>query len=219
MKICVRSLSGHPYHYAMDSNSTVLDLKSRVSSDIGMELEKTIILFNQAELEDTQILSELDLAPESFFIACRNTPVVKAAKSDLPDEPVCPTDQYGSPIPLNLDALINYLVGLKYTHEQALAALEFTKYDLRNATNLLIYGQGFEDPAEKNTAKTLITDNVTQLALTVKRTNGEDQLTPKDKLAIDRLMRKHKDRDTVIRVFLACNKDELATVTCLQTVV
>lgn len=221
MQVCVRTLSGNPHYFDVDSTTTASQLKYMVSTATGMDPSKLTLVFRQKDLEDDLVISTLDLPDQSFIIAgYKITKVEQEVKSEVePKGPQKPTDIYGTPIPINLESLIDFIVGLKYTREQAIYALQFTKYDLRNATNLLIYGQGFGNPNEKGSDVTILTDNPMRTIYEPERKRETPKFTVQEELAIDRLLAKHGNRDAVVRVFLACDRDELTTDACLQPIV
>jgi hypothetical protein len=138
--------------------------------------------------------------------------------------------------------LMKYICNLQFGEEHAKAALEFTGYDLANAISLLVYGKAvgvdgqehsvIEDDLAEKQKVSRINDYVKEPEevdlklgkVVVRRTEEEKKLneamktfTDEQKMAVTRLVNRFRDQNTVLQVYLACDRNEVAAANCLQT--
>ncbi|OHT03588.1 hypothetical protein TRFO_29023 [Tritrichomonas foetus] len=242
MKINIRLLTGKHFEFDVNESDTIDDLITKASPSIPINSENIIFIYETKILENSQKIDELELNPKSFLIVANKEWLKEEkVKSQLcqviKSKPVINIhkDRNGHIVPWNVDALVNFIVNLSYTPEHALAALEYTIYDLHKAISLLSTGKAIGidgqehsvtvdlDPNYDNKSKYVTYEENEEPTVPIRRTEEEKKLaetmkgfTEEEKQAVIRLSF-GRDKSIVVQVFMACDKDEALTESCLNT--
>jgi hypothetical protein len=239
MEIQIRRFSGQRKVLEVPETATVDDLRHVVSLCFNISPSECDFLYLGQPLDPAVALGSLRLSKDSFLV-CYNRSYVRTPQAAAPIyrgiRPIPRSfDKSGRPIPFNIDALVRHIVCLQFTPEHARAALEFTGYDLKNAIALLVDGSVAEtrdddratvgsrrrgDPLTESSetdpddihGRVQVRPSEEERKLLMKRRS----LTLEQRQVVDRLA-VGRDESTVLQVYLACEKDENLTMTCLAT--
>ena len=232
--VSLRSISGERVIVRVPSSSSVGTVREAAAEFLKCDKSDVTMIFKRTELNDTSPVYSLGLTDDSFIIVLKKAPrpVARNSARSQPSKSghFAHFDKSGREVPVNVRALVKFLMNLHFSESHACAALEFTGYDLPAAVALLTKGKTLA--SETNASKHHGTEPprpapaVDGHDLRLVNISSEDQrkldeavksFTEEQHLAIQRLTNRHHDHMTVIQVYLACDKDENATAACLQT--
>ena len=156
MKIDVRTISGNKYKVEASADSTISTVKELLSPLVHVPVSSIGLIFNQRELSNDDVISQLDLSAKSFLIFYELGAMEVRKRTSLIKEerrvrgPV--KDAYGRNIPFNIEDLVTFICAMQFSKEQALGALQYTGYDIDETVSLLLYGKATGTDGKKHSA-------------------------------------------------------------------
>jgi hypothetical protein len=243
--IPVRTFSGKPFEFSLPTTSTISDLITLSSPALNIPPDSVRFIYEGRKLDPSMSISDLILPNDSFLICYNQSLISSRPPSSTPLSLSQPRfrkrelDRFGHVIPFNITALVNHITYLQFTRERALSALEFTGYDLNRAISLLVNGKiigpdGQDHPLTEEgeigrrrpPRGEFREEPEPQPRMGPRRSEEEQKLndelktmSEEQKMAFVRLCTNHIDRNTVLQVFLACDKNEGTAQLCLQSMI
>ena len=237
-------VSGHKVYLDLLESETILEAKIKLAQIIGCLPQTIKLVYKYLVLKDSSRLSELCFQSDAIIhvftvkLPSSRKSSKKTAKNVLSPSSSNDDNEYklkrrSSKLPprsgprsesLHLDLMVKTLQEIGFDEEKCERALRASFYNLDRAAEYLIEDSIPDVPC--NDMKEIIRQR-DELCLKTSNDNLDASVN-NSKLVLDKLSNEEKksiktlgelgyQNDLIIQVFIACNKDEKAAVSCLAT--
>lgn len=225
MEFTFHTVTGKQYFLkGFDGSRTIAQMKVELGTQYPELIANNLcLLYNSGILEDSLIVSTISIRPGTFIVLhqCKQPikqplEINKGTESPQPPtpkvvaSPKSPDTTKKDDAPPNLQERIDNLVEMGFSLDLAEKALIASGYNVTAAADMIISHRiPGKEPVEPTNEQHIHNGYGTVAQMM-------DSLTPEQQAVIARIEEMGFDRSTTIQVYLACEKNEEKTISCLK---
>lgn len=229
-----RTLRGEELQIEIGPEKTIGDVKEELSTQLDYPANKLKLIFLAKILKNDIKISSINIPDNSYIsIHCIHDerPVIPKSQRPEPEveeniESIVPPQPAPEITNPDIRSMIDVIMEMGFNKKQIEKALRNTDNNIEQAINLLI-NEGLQSPNTRHNEETHIgtedkSDQNVQESDDINPSifgQFKDQyetLSVSEKEAVKRLISTNEDAEMVIQIYIACGKDEVAALSCLQ---